>query len=209
MDYIEPLRVINTFLYLVVFVLFKGYRKKKLAIAMLLFFVSDFCVMNYNQLLYNNLTSIIRTLGYFFIALHLVPKFKLEMESKKALLAYSIVIIFCAVMFYELIDLMSLTLQDVFHKYLYFSYALVLLILLIIVGNYNFRYNSIQSTTSMYFIFSLIISDLFAFITYYLDMDAFYYPTRIFYIIGLATLTAYAVLPFRQEVLFKDETLAN
>ncbi|QDO92468.1 hypothetical protein FNB79_00180 [Formosa sediminum] len=127
------------------------------------------------------------------------------MESKKTLLAFFIVIVFCTIMFYELIDVMFVMFQSLLHRYLYFSSALVILALLIIVGNYNFRYNSVQSTTCMYFTFSLVFSDIFAFITFYLDMDVFYYPTRIFYIIGLATFTAYAVLPFQDEELFLED----
>ncbi|WP_299778683.1 hypothetical protein [uncultured Formosa sp.] len=207
MDYIRPLRAITTFSFSLLFVFFKGYRYSKLAIAFMFFFLSDLFIIKYDKLVFNNLTSVVRTLGYLFIGLHLLPKFKVEIESKRALAAYLIAIFFCAIMFYELIDIMSLTFKDMVHRYLYFSYSLILLGLLILVGNYNFRYNSTQSTSCMYFTFSFVISDLFAFISYYLEIDAFYYPTRIFYILGLAALTAYAVLPFQREVLYKDDSL--
>ncbi len=208
-DYIRALRPFTTLSFCLLFVLFKGYKHVKLAIAFMLFFISDLFIIKYDILLFNNLTSVVRSLGYFFIGLHLLPKFKVEIESKKTLIAYLIVIFFCAIMFYELIDIMSLTSKDLIHRYLYFFYTLILLVLLILVGNYNFRYNSIQSTSCMYFTFSFVVSDLFGFITYYLGMNAFCYPTRIFYILGLAVLTAYSVLPFHREVLYEEDALEN
>ncbi|MDW5287638.1 hypothetical protein [Formosa sp. PL04] len=153
---------------------------------------------------YNNLTSVVRSLGYLFIGMHLLSKFKLVVENRKTLIVYLIIIGFGAFMFFELIQIMSMTYKGMLHEYLYFFYATVLLALLILVGNYNFRYSSIQSTACMYFLFSFVVSDLFAALAICLKIHSFYYPTRIFYILGLAILTGYAVLPFPKEELYTD-----
>ena len=207
LDYVRPLRSISSFAFFTLFAVFGGLKKINLTIAFLFLCLSDLLIINYDYKLFNNLTSIAKSISYIFIGWHLVPKFKIELENKNILFVYLILIAFSAFMFYELVDTMTLTIHEEVHKYLYLFYAFVLLVMLVLVGNYNFRYHSIQSTSCMYFAFLFAISDLFGFITYYLDIYLFHYPTRLFYILGLAILTAYAVLPFQEEELYEDDSM--
>lgn len=204
LDHVRGLRGVSSFIFLVVFLVFGGAKKKPLLFALLFFFISDIFINRYDELLYNNLTSIASTLGYLFIGYYLYPKFKLVSIKKRVMALFLVIIGISAYMFYEVVGLMSATLKSELHQYLYYIYSLVLLGLLIMVGNYNFRYNSSQSTFCMYFIFAFVVSDLFAAISYYLGMPLFYHPTRVFYILGLGLLTGYSVMKFDKEVLLEE-----
>lgn len=198
-------RSVTSFIFLVTFVILGGFKKKLMFFALLFFFISDLFINRYDQIVYNNLTSVASTLGYLFIGYYIFPKFKLVSIKKRIVVLFLVIILISAYMFYEVIGLMSASLNNTWHQYLYYLYSLVLLALLILVGNYNFRYNSTQSTYCMFFVFSFVVSDLFAAISYYLGIPMFYYPTRFFYVLGLGLLTAYAVLKFEKELLYEDE----
>ena len=206
--YMLPLRFSSSLIFLLVCLLFGGLIKIKLIMGLLFLCLTDFLIINYDDNFYNNLTTIPKSIAYIFIGWHLLPKFEVERENKKTLLVFLVLIGFCGIMFYELVDAMTFTFKGgVLHKYLYLCYALVLLSVLVLVGNYNFRYNSIQSISCMLFMFAFAISDLFAFIAYYLDINSFYYPTRLFYILGLGLFTAYIVLQFPKEELFIEDRI--
>ncbi|MGJ5641999.1 hypothetical protein [Formosa sp. S-31] len=198
-------RSVTSFIFLLVFSFYGGIKKRLLFYALLSFFVSDMFVIRYDELIYNNLTSVAATIGYLLIGFYLFPKFKLSSVKKRIVAIFVVLVSISAYMFYELIGLMAITLNNDLHRYVYYLYSLVLLGLLVLVGNYNFRYNSTQSTYCMLFVFALVVSNLFAAISYYLGMPLFYYPTRFFYVIGLGLLTAFAVLPFEKELLLEEE----
>ena len=164
MDEGRILRCLTSLVFLILFSCFGGLKKKKLAIAFVLLFVTDVFICNYDLLFYNYLTSVSKTLTYIFISWHLLPKFKLVKDCKKTLIIYFLIILISGLLLFKLVDAMSMIFLDGMHRFLYLTSALFLLISLVLAGNYNFRYNSRKSTACIIFMFLFVFSDLFGFI---------------------------------------------
>ncbi|MFB9054581.1 hypothetical protein ACFFVB_15935 [Formosa undariae] len=194
-------RNITTLAFFILYIFFGGLKKTKLTIVFSLFILTDVCILFYDNLIYNSLVSVLKSIGLAVLSWHLLPKFKIVFESKKSTVGSLLIIIFSGILFVELLDLAIMKFSDNLHIFLYACCALLYIILLILVVNYNFRYNSIRSIVCLFCVFSLAASDLLAFISYYLEVGVFYYPTRLFHILGVTLFTAYAVLPFKKEEL--------
>ncbi|MHA7943261.1 hypothetical protein ACJOV8_009305 [Formosa sp. 3Alg 14/1] len=197
-------RNITTLAFFVLFIIFGGLKKIKLTLVYLLFISTDVCIMFYDYPFYNNLASVLKSLGLLVMIWHLIPRFKIELESKKSVVGSLLIIGFGGALFLELLELATMKFNNTLHIFLYACCALLYLILFILVVNYNLRYNSMRSIVCVFFVFSIALSDFLAFISYYLAIGEFYYPTRLFHILGITLLTAYAVLPFKKEELFEE-----
>lgn len=199
------IRLVSTILFFLFFILNKGYNKSLLLIAFALFLVSDISMLRYEELIYNRLTFITTILAYSFIAIHIFPKIKLLKNNKWVFIIFSLVLIVNTLMLNELIHMVEFKLIDKIHEILFYVYGVAMIVMGLFAANYNFRYNSTQSTLCMYFVLGFILSDIFAVMAYYLNFEVFYFPDRIFYILGISVLVSYSVLELDEEVLYDDE----
>ncbi|WP_141675491.1 hypothetical protein [Formosa haliotis] len=179
-DNLRLVRLCTSTIFLVFFAILGGLKNVKLFIVLILFCISDVFILRYDELLYNNATSILSTLGYLVLASYLIPRFSIKNMHIGLKVAFSGILLVSAYVFYEVIGLMSQSLKSELHRYLYYLYSLVLLGLLVLGGNYFFRYNTTKSLYCLCFIFSFVVSDLFAALSYYSNLPLFYYPTRFF-----------------------------
>ena len=199
------IRLVSTILFFLFFILNKGYNKSLLLIAFALFLVSDICMLRYEELIFNRLTFLTTILAYSFIAIHIFPKIKLLKNNKWVFIIFSLVLIVNTLMLNELIHMVEFKLIDKTHEILFYVYGVAMIVMGLFAANYNFRYNSTQSTLCMYFVLGFILSDIFAVMAYYLNFEVFYFPDRIFYILGISVLVSYSVLELDEEVLYDDE----
>ncbi len=199
------IRLVSTILFFLFFILNKGYNKSLLLIAFALFLVSDICMLRYEELIFNRLTFLTTILAYSFIAIHIFPKIKLLKNNKWVFIIFSLVLIVNTLMLNELIHMVEFKLIDKTHEILFYVYGDAMIVMGLFAANYNFRYNSTQSTLCMYFVLGFILSDIFAVMAYYLNFEVFYFPDRIFYILGISVLVSYSVLELDEEVLYDDE----
>src|SRR5690606_35145938 len=189
------------------FLIFKGYKNKTILAAFIFFLISDICIQNYEDSLYNKLKFVATILCYSLIAISILPKLSFKKTNKFLITIFAIVVLINTYMLYELIHIVEFKLIDKTQEFLFYIYGMAMITMGLFGGHYNFRFNSSQSTFCMFFVFSLILSDICAVMAYYLNVTVFYYPDRFFYILGLALMTAYATFDFKEEVLFEEDYL--
>lgn len=198
-------RLAATSILFLFFLALKGFKNKTVLIAFVFFLISDIFIQRYEEPLYNKFTFITTIAGYVLLALHILPKLSFTKTNKFLIFIFAIVVLINTYMLYELIHMVEFKLIDKTQEFLFYIYGIAMITMGLFGGNYNFRYNSSQSTFCMFFVFSLILSDICAVMAYYLNVTVFYYPDRFFYIVGLALMTAYATFDFKEEVLFEEE----
>jgi hypothetical protein len=197
-------RLLTTSILFIIFLAFKGFKNKTVLAAFIFFLISDIFIQKYEEPLYNKLTFITTIIGYIVLALHILPKLSFTKTNKFLIFIFAIVVLINTYMLYELIHMVEFKLIDKTQEFLFYIYGMAMITMGLFGGNYNFRFNSSQSTFCMFFVFSLILSDICAVMAYYLNVNIFYYPDRFFYILGLALMTAYATFDFKEEVLFEE-----
>lgn len=198
-------RLLSVLILLIYFLIYKGYKKKSLLIAFTLFVLSDFFILNYEITEYNRLTFITTILGYIFISIHIFPKIKFIKTNNWLFFVFTGILIANTFMLKEIIGMIEVKLIDSIHELLFYVYGLTMIVMLLFVTNYNFRYHSLQSTISMYFVLGFVLSDVFAILAYYLGFEIFYFPDRIFYLLGISMLVWYSISDFGKEIVFEDE----
>lgn len=202
-------RLFSTALLFLVYLAFKGFKNKIVLAAFMFFLISDVFIQKYEEPLYNKLTFITTIIGYSLLALHILPKLSFKKTNKFLITIFAIVVLINTYMLYELIHMVEFKLIDKTQEFLFYVYGIAMITIGLFGGNYNFRYNSSQSTFCMFFVFAFILSDISAVMAYYLNVTVFYYPDRFFYIVGLALMTAYATFDFKKEVLFEEDYLED
>ena len=68
------------------------------------------------------------------------------------------------------------------------------------------RYSNEYSFYFLLAVLGLVLSDIFAFISFYLREGAFIYADRVFYLLGLASLAHYTIL-YRKESGYRPDEL--
>lgn len=202
-------RLFSTALLFLVYLAFKGFKNKIVLAAFVFFLISDVFIQKYEEPLYNKLTFITTIVGYSLLALHILPKLSFKKTNKFLITIFAIVVLINTYMLYELIHMVEFKLIDKAQEFLFYVYGIAMITMGLFGGNYNFRYNSSQSTFCMFFVFAFILSDISAVMAYYLNVTVFYYPDRFFYIVGLALMTAYVIFDFKKEVLFEEDYLED
>ena len=203
------IRLASTALLFLVFLAFKGFKNKTVLAAFIFFLISDIFIQKYEDPLYNKLTFITTIIGYSILALHILPKLSFKKTNKLLITIFAIVVLINTYMLYELIHMVEFKPIDKTQEFLFYIYGVAMITMGLFGGNYNFRYNSSQSTFCMFFVFAFILSDISAVMAYYLNVTVFYHPDRFFYILGLALMTAYATFDFKEEVLFEEDYVEN
>ena len=203
LDDSRTLRLGSNLILLIYFLIYKGFKKRSLLIAFLLFVLSDVFILDYESTVYNRLTFITTILGYIFISIHIFPKIKIIKTSNWLFFIFTAILVANTFMLQEIIGMIAII--DRVHELLFYVYGIAMIVMLLFVTNYNFRYHSLQSTISMYFVLGFVLSDVFAVLAYYLGFEFFYFPDRIFYLLGSAMLVWYSISDFGDDVVFEDE----
>ncbi|TYB80317.1 hypothetical protein ES676_01210 [Bizionia saleffrena] len=198
--------LISNLVLLCFFLAYRGFKNKKLLIAFLFLILGDILMLNFENIINKNLTLLSIIIGYSFISLHIFLKIN-KIKTKKGLFrVVAVSLTALTIMLVTIIDVVDFKLSGIIHKLLFYIYGIAIIFMLILVSIYNFRYYSLQSTLCVYFVLGLFLSDIFVLIAYYLDFEIFYFPNRIFYLLGTSMLVWYSILDFGEEVVFEDES---
>jgi len=73
---------------------------------------------------------------------------------------------------------------------------------MVILGfSYSNRYSNKSSFYFLWAVLGLVISDISGFMSYYLNVEEFFFPDRMFYIIGLLCLVKFSRMDKNKDML--------
>ncbi|MGA8855271.1 MAG: hypothetical protein WB492_13940 [Christiangramia sp.] len=110
-------------------------------------------------------------------------------------------------MLFMLVDMVPAKFGYPFLSILFYAYGITMITLVIAAISYSNRYSN---KTSFYYTAAtlcLVFSDITSFIAYYLEFNEFYFPDRIFYILGIAGLVKFTTLTRSHEAVTDLESL--
>ena len=184
-------RLITTSIFLTVLVS-KGLYGKRMLAAFLFLLISDFGLFQYENPLANAGTFLMRISAYILLVLVVVP----ELKKLKANLFQKIIFILVFGLNLAMLQMLVGMVPERFVypglNILFYIYGFSMIAMVIAAISYSNRYSDKTSFFYTSATLCLVFSDITSFIAYYLNFYEFYFPDRIFYILGLAGLVKFA-----------------
>ncbi|CAM4267606.1 hypothetical protein [Gillisia hiemivivida] len=195
------LRIIGASIFFIVFTM--GAKKKEpfLINAFLLLLISDFLLLKYEIPWIKKLTFGLVVLAYLSLIKHIRPYVR-NLETNIFQKGVFIGILgINIIMLYLLIDMVGPKWDDSWHTYLFYLYGMSMIVMVVLGFSYSNRYSNKSSFYFLWAVLGFVISDISGFMAYYLGVEGFYYPDRLFYIIGLLCLVKFSRMDKNKEML--------
>lgn len=199
-------RLITTTVFFIILITRKPTRRL-LGGAFVLLMASDILLFFYENVMLNMLTFILRSLAYSAMILTVVPELKnLRTNIFQKLIFFSAL----TLNVYMLFILVDMVPKEFVYPHLdkfFYVYGIVMIGMVVASISYSNRYASRSAFYYTSAMLCLVFADISSFIAYYLDFQHFYYPDRLFYILGLAGLTRFVSFGENHEVVPELESL--
>lgn len=195
------LRIIGTLILFSVFLVGAKRKEPFLIIGFILLLVSDILLLKYEIPWVKKLTFVIVILAYLSFMNHIRPYVKnLEATVFQKVLFLGVLGI-NIVMLYLLIDMAGTKWDDSWHIFLFCVYGIAMIAMVILGFSYSNRYSNKSSFYFLWAVLGLVISDISGFMSYYLNVEEFFFPDRMFYIIGLLCLVKFSRMDKNKDML--------
>lgn len=165
------IRLLTILFYFVLLFNFHQKYSKYVRLAFIPLIISSVLVFNYENVLFNCLTSLVKIVGYLLLFVIAIKKFNYSKTNK---------LIFIFFMFLALLNLYALSQLVHFvehlnsdyplHRYVIYTHGIVLLVLCFFTGNANFTKPSKRTLYFSLMVFGFAFSDLSAVLAYYFDI---------------------------------------
>lgn len=155
--------------------------------------IADLMAFNYEDLLFNKLTSVIKIIAYMLLFKIAIPKFDFKKSNKFILIFFAILAILNLHALNEVLHFIGNIETHHVLKYLIYVHAITLVLLCYLVGNLNFSYPSKTNIYLSMFVFGIAFSDLSAVLAYYFDMISFSVLHRFLYVFSIFYAIRYMV----------------
>lgn len=171
----------------------KGNLVNKIHLALFLYFLADVLIFYYESPLLNTSAFILRITAYILLLLFIRKELRLVRMNLTQKIIFGVVLVLNISILVSLVGIVPLEKQFPGLNWLLYLYGIILIMLMLVPMVYQNR--NLDTAASLFtgISFCLVFSDILFFIAYYLEMATFYYPTRVFYIIGLTGLVAMAL----------------
>jgi hypothetical protein len=195
------LRILGTSILFSIFLIGAKRKEPFLLIGFILLLVSDFLLLKYEIPWVKKLTFTLVILAYMSLIKHIRPYVRnLEANLLQKGLFVGVLGI-NIVMLYLLIDMAGSAWDDSWHIFLFYLYGMSMIVMVIFGFSYSNRYSDKSSFYFLWAVLGFVISDISSFMAYYLNVEEFYYPDRIFYIIGLLCLVKFSQTDKNKEMI--------
>lgn len=199
-------RLISTAVFFLILIL-QGTYNLKILIAFCFLLVSDLLLFYYENSLANTGTFLMRISAYLLFVFTVVPELRNLKSSLFQKLVFFGVFILNLAMLFLLVDMVPAKFGYPFLNVLFYAYGISMITLVIAAISYSNRYSN---KTSFYYTAAtlcLVFSDITSFIAYYLEFYEFYFPDRIFYILGIAGLVKFTTFARSHAAVAELESL--
>lgn len=195
------LRIIGTSVLFFIFLIKANRQEPFLIIGFLLLLVSDFLLLKYEIPWVKKLTFVLVIAAYLSLIKHIRPYVR-NLEAnlfQKGLFVG--VLGMNIVMLYLLIGMADSKWDDSWHTFLFYLYGMAMILMVILGFSYSNRYSNKSSFYFLLAVLGFVVADISGFLAYYLNVEEFYYPDRIFYIIGLLCLVKFSRMDKNKEMM--------
>lgn len=199
-------RLLTTGMFLVILLIQKAFSKRVL-LAFGLLLISDSLLFNYENSLANTVTFLLRISAYLMLVFTVAPELKNLKSTTFQRIMFFVVFILNLGMLFMLVDMVPAKFGYPFLNLLFYAYGISMITLVIAAISYSNRYSN---KTSFYYTAAtlcLVFSDITSFIAYYLEFYEFYFPDRIFYILGIAGLVKFSTFARSHAAVTELESL--
>ncbi|GAA4315867.1 hypothetical protein GCM10023164_12200 [Christiangramia aestuarii] len=169
--------------------------------------LSDTLLFSYEDSLANTATFLLRISAYLMLVFTVLPELKNLKSSLFQKLIFFVVFVLNLGMLFMLVDMVPPKFGYPYLNVLFYAYGISMITMLIAAISYSNRYSN---KTSFYYTAAslcLVFSDITSFIAYYLEFYEFYFPDRIFYILGIAGMVKFATFARSHEAVAELESL--
>ncbi|MDO6598352.1 hypothetical protein Q4512_15650 [Oceanihabitans sp. 2_MG-2023] len=126
---------------------------------------------------------------------------KIQLKKvNKLLIAFFVIIISLNFFFLDqLIRFITYKLHDDLQQIILYFYGIILVLSCVFAGHYNFTTNTTKAMYFMYFVFGFALSDFFAVLAYYFNINLLYVPATSFYFFAFFFIIRYAIHDYKEE----------
>ena len=195
------LRILGTSILFFIFLIGAKREDKYLIFGFSLLLVSDFLLIKYEIPWVKKLTFTLVILAYLSLIKHISPYVRNLEANLVQKLMFIVILAINVVMLYFLIDMVGDKWDDSWHTYLFYLYGMTMIVMVVLGFSYSNRYSNKSSFYFLWAVLGFVISDISGFLAYYLNVGEFYFPDRIFYIIGLLCLVKFSRMDKNREML--------
>lgn len=205
-DYSRWARLASTSVIFIILLWQNRYSKKMLS-AFCLLILSDILLFHYEEPTINMLTFFSRMGAYALLIYAVVPELRNLQTSSFQKIVFLLVFGLNASMLVVLMDMVPGKFLYPGLDYLFYAYGSIMIGMVIAAVSYSNRYANKISFYYTAATLCLVFADISSFIGYYLEFPDFYFADRIFYIVGIASLTRFATFRRVHEAVPQLETL--
>lgn len=195
------LRIIGTSLLFSIFLMGAKREEPFLMLGFSLLLISDFLLIKYEIPWVKKLTFSLVILAYLSLIKHISPYVRNLEANWMQRIMFVVVMGINIGMLYLLIDMVGPGWDDSWHTFLFYLYGMSMIIMVVLGFSYSNRYSNKSSFYFLWAVLGFVISDISSFMAYYLKVEEFYYPDRIFYIIGLLSLVKFSRMDKNKDML--------
>ena len=199
-------RIFSTGLFLV-FLIAQNAFSKRIVSAFILLLISDALLFSYEESLANTTTFLLRISAYIMLVLTVLPELKNLKSSLFQKIIFFVVFVLNLGMLFVLVDMVPAKFGYPYLNVLFYAYGISMITMLIAAISYSNRYSNKASFYYTAATLCLVFSDITSFIAYYLEFSEFYFPDRIFYILGIAGMVKFATFARSHEAVAELESL--
>ncbi len=190
---------------LLLLLLFTKPKEVFVTIPFFLFVISDILMLQYDLPGFRKFTSSISILAYICLIQLISPYVRnIKNVATQWLMLFGIVVI-NLIMLYLLIDMVQGNLNDFILIYLFYIYGFAMIILVVLAFSYNNRYSNWASFFFVSAVMALVLGEISSFIAFYVDVPIFFYPERIFYLLGLFGLIKFSIASKKEGILMNED----
>lgn len=196
------IRIISCALLFIYVIFISGLKRNLLTAAFVLFLLSALLALQNEVLLVRKINLSVVIIAYLMLILHVLPLVKNLKSDYLQKGVFMVILVLNLVMLHTLTDMEGDKIEDFNQLLLLFLRGVTIIALGVLAFSYSNRYSNAGSTYFLLAVLGIVFSDIFAFITFYLEVYEFVYADRLFYLLGLSFLARYATI-YRKEDLSK------
>ncbi len=199
-------RMITTSIFLII-LLWKRLCGRRMIAAFILLWISDLGLFQYENPISNSFTFLMRISAYFLLVMVVVPELKRLKANLFQKLIFLLVFTLNIAMLQMLVGMVPGRFVYPGLNILFYIYGFSMIAMVIASISYSNRYSDKTSFFYTAATLCLVFSDITSFIAYYLNFYEFYFPDRIFYILGLAGLVKFTTFARSHKAVTELESL--
>ncbi|MCM8569125.1 hypothetical protein NE848_07035 [Gramella jeungdoensis] len=169
--------------------------------------ISDLLLFHYENTTGNAFAFISRISAYVLFVMVIAPELKKLKTNLFQKFIFVMVLGLNLAMLVMLVDMVPERFKYPYLDVLFYIYGMSMIIMVIASISYSNRYSNNTSFFYTAATLCLVFSDITSFIAYYLEFSEFYFPDRVFYIIGIAGLVKFSSLSRSHEAVSELESL--